>query len=506
MKAPRPVHAIPAVEKVVQAIGPHELPRPIIVQLVRQHLAGLRSSGSVPDFAEIVNALRATLTTLRRQRLQPVINGTGIVLHTNFGRAPLGAAAVRAVSEIASSYNNLEYDIESGGRGKRGAFLENGLALLCGSETATLVNNCAAAVRAVSEIASSYNNLEYDIDSGGRGERGAFLENGLALLCGTEAATLVNNCAAALVLIVKHFTKKKPEVVISRGELVQIGGGFRIGEMLAASGARLREVGATNKTNLDDYANAIGRETALVLKVHQSNFFMSGFADVPPNDVIARLAHSRRVPFVADLGSGAMAATESLGISEHEPTPAETLADGADLVCFSGDKLFGGPQAGVIAGKSRFVSALKREPIFRALRCDKMVFAAMEATVDLHLRKETALVPALALLAVPNDKLRARGEALVERLRELPLAAHLVESRAEIGGGALPRSVIPSCALEFSSGFQPNDFAARLRSGTPPIVGYVANGKFKLDLRTIFPEQDDLVVAALKTCLTNKPT
>src|SRR4029077_1365851 len=172
------------------------------------------------------------------------------------------------------------------------------------------------------------------------------------------------------------------EVIISRGELVQIGGGFRVGEMLAASGAQFREVGATNKTSVADYANAIGRETGLILRVHQSNFFLTGFTESPPNDAIAALARTRRVPLVIDLGSGAMNATEALGLAEHEPTPAETLRQGAELVCFSGDKLMGGPQAGIIAGRQRSISALKRESMFRALRCDKMVFAALEATVE----------------------------------------------------------------------------------------------------------------------------
>ena len=286
---------------------------------------------------------------------------------------------------------------------------------------------------------------------------------------------------------------------------MQIGGGFRVGEILEASGARLREVGATNKTTLDDYAAAIGPETALILRVHQSNFYIGGFAELPPNDAIAQLARRRRVPFVVDLGSGALSATETLGLSEHEPTPAETLKQGAELVCFSGDKLLGGPQAGIIAGKARLVAALKREPIFRALRCDKMVFAALEATVDLHLAKATAEVPALHLLGLPSEKLRARGEALLERLRSLPLAARLVEGKTEIGGGALPRSVIRSVALEITSvGMSPNELATRLRYGSPALIGYIARDRFKLDLRTIFPEQDELVVVALTTCLTKK--
>ena len=339
--------AIPAVEKVLEALGNLDLPRPVVTQLVRQYLASLRRAGRAPAFEEIVQDLQDEIIRLGQTRLQPVINGSGIVLHTNLGRAPLSGDAVRRVAEIARSYSNLEYDIAKGGRGPRAAYLEH----------------C------------------------------------LALACAGEAATVVNNGAAALVLVVRHFTKKKREVIISRGELVQIGDGFRVGEILEASGARLREVGATNKTTLDDYAAAICPETALILRVHQSNFYLGGFAELPPNNAIAQIARRRRVPFVVDLGSGALSATETLGLSEHEPTPAETLKQGAELVCFSGDKLLGGPQAGIIAGKKRLVAALKREPIFRALRCDKMVFAALEATIDLHLAKATPEVPALHLLA-----------------------------------------------------------------------------------------------------------
>jgi L-seryl-tRNA(Ser) seleniumtransferase len=285
-------------------------------------------------------------------------------------------------------------------------------------------------------------------------------------------------------------------VIISRGELVQIGGGFRIGEILETSGARLREVGATNKTVLRDYAKAVGPETGMILKVHQSNFFMSGFAGSPPNEELARLAHSKRIPFVEDLGSGAVVATETLGLNEHEPTPNETLKRGADLVCFSGDKLLGGPQAGIIAGKARFIAALKKEPLFRALRCDKLILAALSATVDAHLRDEE--VPVHSLLKIPNDELRARGEKLIESLHRLPLKMRLVECKAEIGGGTLPRSAIASIALEVAAAnIPPDELASRLRKSDPPVIGYIARGKFLLDLRTIFPFQDEAIVAAL---------
>ncbi len=452
MSASRAVRAIPAVEKILQTLDDTALPRPFVVALVRRKLSELRAGGKVPPLSEIVAEIRRRLADLERTRLQPIINGTGIILHTNFGRAPLGPAALRALAEIGSNYNNLEYDLTTGARGKRAGYLEQGLALLCGS----------------------------------------------------EAATVVNNCAAALVLIVRHFTSKKPEVIISRGELVQIGGGFRIGEILEESGARLREVGATNKTVLSDYAKAIGPKTGLILKVHQSNFFISGFAGAPSIEELARLARSKRIPLVEDLGSGAVISTGKLGLSEHEPTPKETLKRGADLVCFSGDKLLGGPQAGIIAGKTRLVAALKREPVFRALRCDKLVMAALAATVDAHLRNEPE-IPVLSLLQLPNEELRERGEKLIKSLHRLPLKARLVECKAEIGGGTLPRSAIASVALELAADtLPPDELASRLRRGSPPIIGYIAQGKLRLDLRTIFPEKDELVVAALTACLTTK--
>ena len=261
---------------------------------------------------------------------------------------------------------------------------------------------------------------------------------------------MVNNCAAALVLIVRHFTKQKPEVVISRGELVQIGGGFRIGEIVEAAGATLREVGATNKTDFAGLRNrALGSQTGMILKVHRSNFFMSGFVDSPSTAELAALARKKRIPFVEDFGSGAIAATEKFAELEHEPMAPETLRAGADLVCFSGDKLFGGPQAGIIAGRARFVSALKREPLFRALRCDKLVLSALQATADLHLAKNYAAIPALAFLQIPVSELQERAEKILAQLQDFPLEARIEQTDSRIGGGALPRSKIKSVACRF---------------------------------------------------------
>jgi L-seryl-tRNA(Ser) seleniumtransferase len=451
---PRSRREIPAVNKVLDALGEYDLatasklPRPLVVDLVRRELSKMRGNSKIPEFESTVEHLHRSLELRRASRLQPVINGTGIVIHTNFGRAPLAPEAIRALTEIGSGYCNLEYDLATGDRG----------------------------------------------------HRGAYIENALALLCGAEAAAVVNNCAAALVLMVQHFTAAKPEVIISRGEMVQIGGGFRIGEMIEATGATLCEVGATNKTTIDDYSCAIGPSSAMILKVHRSNFFMTGFVESPSAAAIAALAHKKRIPFVEDLGSGAVVPTEQLGIAEHEPTPAEALKAGADLVCFSGDKLFGGPQAGIIAGKKRFVTALKREPLFRALRCDKLCFAALQATIDLHLKQATAEIPAIGILQVAEDELRNRAAAMRDRLSNLPLQSAIGRSTAKVGGGTLPKSTMPSVTIEIvPRRCSPADFAARLRSATPPVIGYVANDRFKLDLRTILPHQDNVLIDAIRS-------
>jgi L-seryl-tRNA(Ser) seleniumtransferase len=460
--------AIPSVEKLLQALGPLEgLPRPLAVAAVRRELAALRATPAVENgvdsesggFEAILARVRAGMDTLRRSRIQLVINAAGVIVHTNLGRAPLAASAVETISALAANYNNLEYAL----------------------------------------------------DAGERGPRAGYLEHALALLCRAEAATAVNNCAAALVLMLRHFTRgRKKEVIISRGELVQIGGGFRIPEILEASGATLREVGTTNKTTTEDYAANIGPGCALILKVHQSNFYQGGFTALPAPGSLAELARRRRIPFAEDLGSGAIYPTDRQAAGgcggsgcgvERERTPLDALRDGADLVCFSGDKLFGGSQAGLIVGKGKLVAALKREPFYRALRCDKLILGALQATVDLHLAGREADVPVVAMMRLSLETLRGRAEAMVEALAGLApeLIVRVGEGRTQIGGGALPRSSIASVTLEVTHReLPPAELAARLRAGTPPVIAYVHGGVLKLDLRTVFAHQDADVLHALR--------
>jgi L-seryl-tRNA(Ser) seleniumtransferase len=462
---PSELRAIPAVEKVLQALGDTGLPRPIVLEMVRRELAELRKRKSVPAFDAVLASVRDSLRDLSASRIRPLINGTGILIHTNFGRAPLGLDVIGAMSSIGSNYSNLEYGLIGGTRGGRAAYLEQSLAVLCAAEAATVVNNNAAALVLI-----------------------------LRHFCqaGTEVSQRRGRNGA-------HRTPPpKNEVIISRGELIQIGGGFRIPDILESSGARLREVGTTNKTSLRDYARAIGPETALILKVHRSNFFMGGFVESALAEEIAELARKKRVPFVEDLGSGAMIETETIAGLEHEPTPSEVIRRGVDLVCFSGDKLLGGPQAGVIAGKAKLIAALKSDPFFRALRCDKLILSALEATADIYMRGQQG-IPVLEMAHAPIDQLRLRGERIRSALDGLPIKMSVGEGKAQIGGGTLPRSMIASVTLDLvHNTIKAQEIAARLRDHAVPVIGYVARGSVKLDLRTIFPRQDAELIAAIR--------
>jgi len=471
--------AIPSVDKILQTLGDTGLPAPVVVHAVRRHLQALRSPKAIPNPDAIVASIRSSLEQLRASRITPVINATGVLVHTNLGRAPLAAESIQALTAVGANYSTLEYSLPDGTRGGRAPYLEHALAILCGAEAATVVNNNAAALVLL---------LEYFCGSG-------------------SSRTLRGESGSSRTLRKKSEVS---EVVISRGELLQIGGGFRIPEILEARGARLREVGTTNQTSISDYAKAISRNTALILKVHRSNFFMDGFVDSPSTEELAALARRKRVSFVEDLGSGAIVHTETLdlvhrspqgegGGVEHEPTPAEVLRHGVDLVCFSGDKLFGGPQAGIIAGRKKIVEGLKREPLFRALRCDKLVLSGLESTTDAYLRGESR-VPVLEMMRAGIDELKARAERIVAAVNEGSLRLRVATARAHIGGGTLPRSVLPSIAIEVTHpqlGAQA--LATLLRRLPEPVIGYVGRGSLKLDLRTVFPHQDEAVIRALRT-------
>ncbi len=437
--------AIPGVDTMLEAVADSPLSRPLVVGVIRAELQSLRKARSIPDHDEITGAIRQRLDDLALSRLQPVINGTGVVVHTNLGRSPMTPA------------------------------------------------DAAGCI-----------NLEIDLVTGRRGGRAAYLEQCLAELCGAEAAMVVNNCAAALVLSVGHFAVKKKEIIVSRGELVQIGGGFRLSEILESSGAKLREIGATNHTTMDDYARAIGPQTGLLLKVHRSNFFMEGFVAAPERRELAALAQKKRVPFVEDLGSGVLLPTGDWAEGHHEPMPSEVLKDGADIVCFSGDKLMGGPQSGIIAGKARHVQALKEHPFFRALRCDKLVLSALQSTAERYLHSQADSLPLHRMLTADLASIQQRTRKLVKALKGIPAKISVTPGHSQVGGGAMPQVQIPTATLDIvPNDIRLIDFAARLRRGTPPVIGTVNRRCFRLDLRTVFPDQEKSLMNAIRQSLVS---
>lgn len=435
------LRAIPGVDTLLEAVADCPLPRPLVVNTIRAELAAIRKAENIPDADAITETIRQRLDDLALSRLQPVINGTGVVVHTNLGRAP-----------IAPPTN------------------------------------------------TGYTNLEIDLTTGRRGKRAAYVEQCLAELCGAEAAMVTNNCAAALVLIVRQLTATKKEVVISRGELVQIGGGFRIPDILETSDAVLREIGTTNRTNLEDYVKAICADTGLLLKVHRCNFFMDGFVASPNRRELAALARKKRVPFVEDLGSGVLLPTEDWAEGHHETTPREVLKAGTDLVCFSGDKMLGGPQAGIIAGKTKHIAALKKHPFFRALRCDKLILTALQDAAETYLRAEGESLPLNQALQADPTTLKRRANKLAKALADLPLQVTVREGASQVGGGALPQATLPSITVDLvPDDMALNEFATRLRRAALPVIGVIQAQHFRLDLRSVFPEQDKALTQSIQT-------
>ena len=419
-------------------------PRALVVEAIRESIDAARRAARAPAEDGWAALVSERLRAAQRPSLRRVINATGVVLHTNLGRAPLAAVAIDAVRRAAEGYTNLEYDVERGQRGSR-------------------YSHCVSLLRE---------------------------------LTGAEDALVVNNNAAALVLALNALAAGR-EAVISRGELVEIGGSFRIPEIMAQSGARLREIGSTNRTHLADYEGALGPDCGVVLKVHRSNFEMQGFVAEVDAQALAKLSRERDVPLVHDLGSGLLIPLDSTGLT-GEPTAADAVRAGAALVTMSGDKLLGGPQAGLIVGRADVVRRLRESPLARALRVDKLTIAALEATLMLYRDPARAVreVPVLAMLGWPLDQLRARADAIA---RHVGGGARVVDSDASVGGGAFPNARIPSVAVAFDTNAA--RLEARLRLGEPAVVGRIAHDQLLLDVRTVLPAEDDQLGATVCAAL-----
>ena len=447
---------LPGVDAVIAELSgaPHQVLAEIARRAVSDARRAVADGGPAPEPAEVVAAARSLLAAHGRSLLRPVINATGVLVHTNLGRAPLGDRQLDAVRRIAGGYSNLEYDLNEGRRGDRYSHARSLLTALTGAESALVVNNNAAAVLLV-----------------------------LTTLC------------------------RGREVIISRGELIEIGGEFRIPDVLAQSGARLVEVGTTNRTHLADYERAITPETAAILKVHTSNYRVVGFTKSVDARDLVRLARGRGVTLVNDLGSGLVEpAGGSSALLRSEPPVEAALADGADVVTFSGDKLLGGPQAGIILGRRHLIAAMSRNPLLRALRVDKMTLAALEETLLAYLEGQEGDLPLWRMLTTSVDELRSRAESLASALADaLPdgVKAEAVPSRAVTGGGSLPEGEIDSWAVALEhSEWNVDELQRALRWVENPVIGRVEADRLLLDLRTVPPNHDEVVISSISAITT----
>lgn len=428
-----PLRAIPSVDELVRAIASDypDVPRPVIVDETRRVLARLRESarrdaGVEPGDAE--RQARQAITALLHPSLRRVVNATGVILHTNLGRAPLPELPP------AGGYSNLEFDLETGKRGRRDVHVAGLIDRLTGRPGIVVNNNAAATYLVLNELAAGW------------------------------------------------------EVIVSRGELIEIGDGFRIPDIMARSGALLREVGTTNRTSIADYRDAITERTRLLMLVHPSNFAITGFTAKPALGELSALARERRIPLYEDLGSGCLLDLRGCGIDE--PTPAASLAAGVDLVSFSADKLLGGPQAGLIAGDPALVEQIRRNPMFRALRVDKLIYGALETTLRNTLLRNLAAIPALRMIAATVDEIHARAVALCARLP----GATIIEGRSVIGGGSTPNQSLPTWLIRLEG---TRDSA--LRRADPPVIARLEEGCTLIDLRTVLPEEEEHLMRALQT-------
>ncbi|MDQ3672900.1 MAG: L-seryl-tRNA(Sec) selenium transferase [Gemmatimonadota bacterium] len=425
-------------------------PRRVVVDAVRSAVQEVRDgSGLTPTEDEWNDRISLAIQRDATPSLRRVFNATGVVLHTNLGRAPLAQTALTAMREVSEGFSNLEYDIETGRRGSR-------------------YSHCADLLKRVT---------------------------------GAEDALVVNNCAAALVLALSALAKKR-EVLVSRGELVEIGGSFRIPDIMSSAGVRLVEVGTTNRTHDDDYRRAITPKTGAIVKIHRSNFSIEGFTSDVSVERLAFIAGEHGLPVIHDIGSGLLIPLDRFGL-EGEPVAGAAVSEGATLVLMSGDKLLGGPQAGIILGQSDAIARLRKNPLARAMRVDKLTLSALEATLRLYLDPERARheVPVLAMLTAPVEDIMLRTAALSSSLQESGIPARVVASRSSPGGGAFPTAEIPSSAVALGRGTDAATIEKRLRGGKVAVIGRIADGELLLDLRSVMPRDDAALAASVVEAL-----
>ena len=436
-----------------------------VLATLRQEIATGRLDANGVDLA--LSGLEDAVTRQVRQALQhslcSVINATGVILHTNLGRAPLAASALEHIREIAGSYSNLEFDIETGERGKRDVHVDRLFRKL----------------------------LDEAVD--------ARVDAGLpARVAKPALSTIVVNNNAAAVLLALNTLAENGEVIVSRGELVEIGGSFRIPDVMSKSNAILREVGTTNRTRIADYEKAIDEKTRLLLRVHRSNFQITGFTEQPQLEELVALARKRNIPLLEDLGSGALFDLRSVGVN-GEPSVLDSLRQGVDVVTYSGDKLLGGPQAGILSGRSDLIARMRSNSLFRALRVDKLTYAALEATLLAHVKGDHDAIPALRMMRLLKGEIGTRAQAVAEKIKTSKVSVEVLGGESVIGGGAAPSALLPTRLLAMTcEGMSADELSARLRASDPPVIARVEEGRVLLDLRTVFPEQDEAVVRAVR--------
>jgi L-seryl-tRNA(Ser) seleniumtransferase len=430
-------------------------------------------------FSGLQAAIDSELRRALGYSLRPVINASGVILHTNLGRAPLAERALEHIRQTSGTYSNLEFDLESGERGKRDVHVDRLFSKLLSEDSAEV----RSAGRAGTPAAP------HSLD-----DEGAAAPTSAA---GQTVSTIVVNNNAAAVLLALNTLAEGGEVIVSRGELVEIGGSFRIPDVMSKSGAILREVGTTNRTRVSDYERAMNERTKLLLRVHRSNFEITGFTDRPALEQLSSLAEKHKLPLMEDLGSGALFDLRSIGIND-EPGVLDSLRSGVHVVTYSGDKLLGGPQAGVISGREDLVRKMRSNSLFRALRVDKLTYAALETTLLAYVKHDYNSIPALRMMQIPQSEIARRAESLLVNLETPKLRAEIIKGESLIGGGAAPSAVLPTMVIAIQAdGCSANEFAARLRASTPAVITRVEESRVLLDLRTVFPEQDEVLKHAL---------